>query len=344
MEQKIKDRLKSFLGHSLSLGGRGEKLLDWLEFLRGDEVEEFLSSIFEDFKTEAQDILYYNDLGRAREMAAIFDSLIRQYVKKNSKLFTDYQEILRQLQFKAFPLLSFQEHYDLVREAAIWALKKNLEFKAILNEYLMEWTADSPANNFAERKALAASLEQNEELIGDPRLKINLIQESIAKPTVKNWLINYQNQIGGGESGLSIATFLTKNQAVRDLKEEERTLLEQILSLYFWLRNPLSAVAEFKVEEASRPRVVAASTPARAAGRATPEGARPSLLDEVLLKIKRGEFTPKNFAAYLKVVLPKPIDFKQVVILANELKRQGYPQFMDIVYFDPADGQYHWSE
>lgn len=159
--------------------------------------------------------------------------------------------------------------------------------------------------------------------------------------TAGQWLKSYLTRaIAEKRSVIDEINFVNTDEGAKKLTPQDRELLLKVLLFYDKLEFPEGVVGKKIITEDKEQ-----TTEARPKVGAMPLTPKPvTLLDDVIGKITRGELDKKNLAAYLKVVLSKPIDFKQVIGLVNELKRRGYPQLMDIIYFDPTAGQYHWKE
>lgn len=259
------------------------------------------------------------------------------------ELKNQYQPLILIFQFYSLLNAGSDGRGELIKEQALAALRASIKVKELLADYFI--TRYDILFDHQERKNLLQNYRQN--------------QEILAKQPISGWLSRYLSSIGlkTKRGAIERINFVNNSPEIKSLTPAEKSLLLKTLELFDWLEFPdeekdkedwdvivadkdgqemRMKMAEFNESKRKGKKI---KTEARAPLSPLPEKPAGGIADY----ITKNHPTPSQFASYLKTQFPAPVDFKKVLKILNELKRQGYPQYLEIIYFDAADGQFKWK-
>lgn len=207
------------------------KLLESSTFL---ELENF-----EAIKYRACDYIDGLDWDYAVEFSKVLEDRLRQVLPRTSQ----ERKFLRVLWFWvvklrlfAFNSLSSQDRSDFIKHYLLHALSEGLDVKTYINDALAVYGSEKAIQEDVD--GLLFALHNSDENIGTSEE----FGSRNFKPTVENWLREYQAVMRGGaqvEAGaFHIVKFLDSNQFVKLLNLQEREVLKELLDMYNWLLNP----------------------------------------------------------------------------------------------------------
>ncbi|MBI5230246.1 MAG: hypothetical protein HY981_03050 [Candidatus Magasanikbacteria bacterium] len=278
----------------------------------------------------------------------------------NEYLKARYAPLVLVFKFSGLLVGSDYDRVEIVKNQTVEALKNGIDVKSCLNDYFI--ASNDLLLDYAGRRKIIQALRENQELLGGTPLK--------------DWLARFaaSGQAGKRSGTLERLNFINNNSETKSLKKDEKELLRKLFELLDFLEYTdeeemksdwdvlvrgkngeevrmkmadframksgvrTQEVAVFEPAEAPKVKPVKEASAPVAHVNEKPEEISP--LDYII----KNNLAPAQCVAYLKKQFPEPADFKKVLKILNELNRQGYAQYMDIIYFDQTDEKFHWNE
>ncbi len=175
----------------------------------------------------------------AKLLEAKVDGIAEFKQAENKETYYDYLSIIGFFRLRCFMNLSKEEAASFMKNLVVAAnrlkVKDELTWDFKENLYAsLDPIYDLDGN---KKEVLLENLKQNQELIGDKKLKF-AGQNSQQDPSLKNWLKDYDisAKIEESRTSLDRLNYLNSSQLVKDLSEVEKNVLTILLEVYDILR------------------------------------------------------------------------------------------------------------
>ena len=196
--------------------------------------EENLKSgeFFEQIKNRAQDMMIYDEVHEASKLITSLEQVFNQakdFKDKNYYLYVEYKKIIIRLKWQILPMLTDDEVMDLFRNHFSQIYKMpDYDFGQKLKAFLLGFIVFQDRDNF--KKDLRQALLNNQEKLTGKKIIINN-QEKI--PTVGNWILEYNSNLGSGEvDNIKRIRYFTNSKNIKNLDEKEKARVKTLLDLY----------------------------------------------------------------------------------------------------------------
>lgn len=201
----------------------------------------FLPENFESVKYQAYNLIDYLDWDGALIFTNVLGKKLSQIAPENkqqARIHTVLSYWAMRLLLFVYSNLKMAEKKDLIRNHIVYILDLGLDIKRALINFLDIF--DSVDIIKDETNQILFDLNNNQENLGDPE-KFSQLN---FKPTVANWLIEYQIVVNSFGMKLEpgafhIVKFIDSNQHVKYLTPKEKDALRDLLDFYNWLLSPL---------------------------------------------------------------------------------------------------------
>jgi len=196
--------------------------------------EENLKSgeFLEQIKNRAQDMMIYDEVHEASKLITSLEQVFNQakdFKDKNYYLYVEYKKIIIRLKWQILPMLTDDEVMDLFRNHFSQIYKMpDYDFGQKLKAFLLGFIVFQDRDNF--KKDLRQALLNNQEKLTGKKIIINN-QEKI--PTVGNWILEYNSNLGSGEvDNIKRIRYFTNSKNIKNLDEKEKARVKTLLDLY----------------------------------------------------------------------------------------------------------------
>ncbi len=318
-----------------------------LEQLESDEVCQELQTWADSFKESAR---FDSDAVQIRR--ALESKL--NLLEAGEELKTHYAPILLACKWSGLFISDDYHRAELVKTQLVEAYKNNIDVKTLLDDYFTI-TQDILFDHLEHQKIVQA-MRENQELLGGRSLG--------------SWLTRFAafGQQEKRSGTLERLNFVNNNPETKNIQKEEKDILLKILEVLDFLEYPDEAkekadwdvimadkkrgekrmkMAEFdellqqqKTGAFPQPDETRRTETRRASVAPSSKKSTEDMQNDIL----KNDFTPVQCAEYLRSHFPEPVDFKQVLKVLNALNREGHARYMEIIYFDQAEGKFHWKE
>ena len=198
---------------------------------------------FEAIKYSAYYYIESLDFDRALELASTLEQKLTGFRPANNqeKYYYDilYYWVYR-LKVFAFGSLPLREQLDFLKTHIVDCLKFYLNLKSAMFKFIDLFETESVIRDYA--KNFIASLNTSNGILGT---NIAAFQQRAFKPTVSNWLREYQTVLSPTNLEKSkpgtfhIVKFIDTSQYVKFLTTAEKDVLRDLLDLFNWLLDPI---------------------------------------------------------------------------------------------------------
>ncbi|MDP3993814.1 MAG: hypothetical protein U1C57_00820 [Candidatus Doudnabacteria bacterium] len=155
------------------------------------------------------------------------------------ELAAGYLRLIKVLKLFALATISDKEKETFFADQIADALKLDWVDIRYWTEFLFQIYADNPETLEKLHKTLLSGLSKNKETLGGQKLVIR--GENISQTqSLQNWIADYNrwfplDAVRGGRSRLEEARYVAESPNAKNLRPDEKALLQKILMLYDWL-------------------------------------------------------------------------------------------------------------
>jgi len=186
----------------------------------------------EEIKKLAQDMINNDEFVEAYRLSSDLLSILREnkdFKQNYFDLYKQYALAIVKLRWVALPLIREEEVINLFQNhfvKSFYVADYNIFYK--LRATLLGIVGLDNRDNF--KKQLISSLLKNQESISTKKIIINQLTK---EPTVSNWLLYYDSEVGNLKTDkLKKAQFLSNNQNFQGLESKEKNNLKKLFKLY----------------------------------------------------------------------------------------------------------------
>jgi hypothetical protein len=187
-----------------------------------------------------------NEISEISYLLTTLHALIQQnpnLADQRPDLFLDYLEMLAVLKASLLSTFTDNEVADFLKENSLLTLKVlDFDLKDRLNE-LFVLAQGFPIRIDDLSKQFTRAIEDNGEVLGTEPIVFKDDDEP-RMPSLRNWITDYNQSAGAftrpgtiiKRGGTERAAYITQNENVRHLSQDERAILLRLLEIYDWLR------------------------------------------------------------------------------------------------------------
>lgn len=195
--------------------------------------------------------VYWDETAPAwRAFLKLKDRLKKEGDRLSAKQYDQYIYLMRRLKFIALPLLSDEDTIDLFEKDLVFVWQANSFTEEELYDFdqklkykltsVLLWQRDE----FKAR--LRKAMKNNQQKITSGGIEVE--QGRKVAPTIANWLQDYTDKLGTGQiDNLKQTNYLVNSLNTKNLSDQERNILRQLIRLYEKLR--ISSTTPEGIEE-----------------------------------------------------------------------------------------------
>lgn len=218
-------------------------------------------ALLEKIEDKAQEYINHGQTWEAKLLADKIESRVMSLPElaiKNPTTYNSYLQIILRLKLASFSVYDDVTCLNLIKTNFLDASKFGLDFNKLMNIKMysipvLVWP------EFAQQ--CIGALKSNSQRIGQKPLEIKG-EESPKAPIIQNWLSDYDRTYNiDKQTELQRSQYLAQSLNARNLNEQERNWLLQLLRFYDNLKPLPAAMLEEKPKEAKTPMPSAMPTP-----------------------------------------------------------------------------------